>query len=59
MSISAGSITRTPPSADFARLAIPLLLIAAAIAGTLWIDRGDSVPGDGAGSSSAAEVSAR
>ena len=55
MSISSGSVPRTPHSADFARLAVPLLLIAAAIGGTLWIDRGGS---DTAGPSSA-EVSAR
>ena len=55
MSISSGSVPQTPPSADFARLAVPLLLIAAAIGGTLWIDRaGAEAPGP-----SSAEVSAR
>lgn len=32
-------VSRTSPIADLLRLAIPVCLIAGAVAGTLWIDR--------------------
>ncbi|HUI98978.1 MAG TPA: hypothetical protein VLY46_02030 [Usitatibacter sp.] len=37
--MSPQSATRTSPAADLLRLAIPVLVIAAAVAATLWIDR--------------------
>ncbi len=37
--MSPQSATRTSPAADLLRLAIPLALIAGAVAATLWIDR--------------------
>jgi hypothetical protein len=40
MSASSAYAPRTSVSADFVRLAVPLLVIAAAILGTLWIEGG-------------------
>ncbi len=37
--MSPHAVPRTSPVADLLRLAIPLVLIASAVAGTLWIDR--------------------
>ncbi len=37
--MSPHAVNRTSPIADLLRLAIPLVLIASAVAGTLWIDR--------------------
>lgn len=37
--MSPHAVNRTPPVADLLRLAIPLVLIASAVVGTLWIDR--------------------
>ena len=37
--MSPHAVSRTPPAADLLRLAIPLVLIASAVIGTLWIDR--------------------
>ena len=37
--MSPHAVNRTPPVADLLRLAIPIVLIAGAVVGTLWIDR--------------------
>jgi hypothetical protein len=37
--MSVQAVSRRSPVADLLRLAIPLVLIASAVLGTLWIDR--------------------
>lgn len=37
--MSPQAVSRTSPVADLLRLAVPVVLIAGAVAGTLWIDR--------------------
>lgn len=60
MSARSAVATHTSPAADFARLAVPLTVIAAAIVATLWIDRGGlAVAQDAAGESPSAQVSSR
>lgn len=56
MSPQAVSTSHPSPAADLVRLAIPLVLIAGAVAGTLWIERS---PGAGATRSAAVESASR
>lgn len=37
--MSPQAVSRTSPAADLLRLAVPVALIAGAVAATLWIDR--------------------
>jgi hypothetical protein len=60
MSTRSAIAPRTSAAADMARLAVPLLVIAAAIFATIWIDRDGFAPAErAAGESPAAQVSAR
>jgi hypothetical protein len=57
---SASAAAHRSQSADFARLAVPLVVIAAAIVATLWIDRGGfSVADETSGAAPAAQAATR
>ena len=57
--MSTQSVSRTSPMLDLLRLAIPVVLIAGAVVGTLWIDRSTGFDTGSTGTSSAASSSAR
>lgn len=60
MSARSAIAPRPSASADLARLAVPLLVIAAAIGTSLWLERGGLAIADAtAGAPSSAESSAR
>lgn len=46
MSAQAASGPHPSAASDLVRLAIPIVLIAAAVAGAMWIDRGAPAPAD-------------
>ena len=52
-------LSRRSPVADLLRLAIPLVLIASAVVGTLWIDRSTGFDTGSIEAPSAASSSAR
>ncbi len=57
--MSPQAVTRTSPLADLLRLAIPLVLIAGAVAATLWIDRSTGLDAGSMQASSVVDSSSR
>lgn len=57
--MSPHAVTRTSPVADLLRLAIPLVLIAGALAATLWIDRSTGLDAGSTGASPAVHSASR